>query len=141
MAEYMLGDRLEEDAEKLTITSAGVAARKGRPASQPAVEVLKEIGIDGIAMHSAQPVDDLELAEDDLLLTMTPAHLSRLPRRYKNSPLRTATLKEFTGGKGGISDPFGAPVERYRDLRKELDPLIQTVYERLKENGFDLGGS
>jgi len=132
MAEYMLKDRMSEDEqENVTVTSAGVAASPGRPPSQPAVSVLKEIGITDIAMHSARPVRELELDHGDYLLTMTRTHLSRLPNRFRERDVRISTLKGFVGNQGSISDPFGAPVDRYREVREELDPLLDGVLEKI----------
>ncbi len=139
MAEYMLRDRLEDsDRTRFQVTSAGVAARRGRPASQPAVAVLKEVGIDSIVRHSSRPAETLDLTGDDLILTMTRGHLLRLPKRFRESTIETFTLKEYVGRSGGISDPFGAPVSRYRELREELDPLIDAVYRRLKDADFEV---
>lgn len=142
MAEYLLKDMIEEEQKDLLeVTSAGVSATPGRPPSQPGVEALKEIGIDEIAMHKAQHVSNLELGEGDLILTMTPAHLSILPPELKDGPIRTELLKEYVGRSGGISDPYGAGIETYRKLRDELQPIIQDLLEQLETRGFSLGSS
>lgn len=138
MAEYLLKDKLDDDeSERLEVTSAGVAALEGRPASPPAVEALKEIGIDGIIMHTARSVHELEVCSGDLILTMTRSHMHRLPDSVRESPVRTSLLKEFVGQKGRISDPYGAGIERYRSLRDELQSIIQSVYERLSRTNFE----
>lgn len=137
MAEYLLKHRMEEDqAQQLAVTSAGVSATPGRPPSQPAVEALKEIGVDDIAMHQARHVSSLELDEGDLVLTMTPAHLSILPPELKEANVRTDLLKEFVGRSGGISDPYGAGIETYRRLREELDPIIDDLLEALETKNY-----
>lgn len=133
MAEHLLKDRLGEE-DDVTVTSAGVTASTGRPPAQPGVEVLKEVGVDSLAMHTSRPVGELELDEGDLVLTMTPAHKNRLPPSITESPARVDVLKEFVGRKGGISDPFGGDVDRYRELREELGPIVDEVYQKLKDD-------
>lgn len=132
MAEYMFKDILDdEETMEIDVTSAGVAAQTGRQPSPPAVEALKETGINSIAMHSARPVNDLDFKDGDLILTMTPAHLTRLPRSVQESPIETSVLKDYVGRSGGISDPYGGDLERYRSLRAELDPIIEDLYEKI----------
>lgn len=138
MAEYLLKDLRDEKAKgPLEVTSAGVSATPGRPASQPAVEALGEIGVDGIAMHQAQHVSSLDLGKGDLLLTMTPAHLSLLPPELAEGDVRTGLLKEYVGRSGGISDPYGAGIETYRQLREELKPIISDLLEDLQRSNFE----
>ncbi|MFB6226775.1 MAG: low molecular weight protein arginine phosphatase [bacterium] len=137
MAEYLLRDMMsQEDKDKLEVASAGVTATRGRPPSQPAVEALSEIGIDELGMHQARPVEQVELGEGDLLLTMTRPHLNLLPPKYKEGPVETGLLKEYVGGSGNISDPYGAGIETYRDLRDDLIPILESLLERLRERDF-----
>lgn len=135
MAEHLLKNRLTKDErERVGVVSAGVTASDGQPPAQPAVQVLKEEGIDSLAMHSSTPIEDLELNEGDLVLTMTPAHESQLPPGLENGGVQVEVLKEYVGRGGGISDPFGGDVNRYRQLRSELEPIIEKVYERLHDD-------
>jgi len=58
MAEHLFRYRLKEAGveEPPAVTSAGVAAVPGRPASPPAVQVLREAGIDTLEAHRARAV-------------------------------------------------------------------------------------
>lgn len=137
MAEHLLKDRLtDEEKDQLDVVSAGVAASEGQPPAQPAVQVMKEEGIDSLGLHSSTPIQNVELEEGDLILTMTPAHETRLPPGLEDEGIRVAVLKEFVGRNGGISDPFGGDVNRYRQLRQELEPIIDQLYERLRNEEF-----
>ncbi len=142
MAEHMLKNRLTEDErEQLDVTSAGVAASDGQPPAQPAVAVMKEEGVDSLALHSSTPIENIDLEEGDLVLTMTPAHESRFPPDLESQGVRVDVLKEFVGRSGGISDPFGGDVNRYRQLRQELGAIIDEVYERLHDEDVFSSGS
>lgn len=142
MAEYMFRAMLEEEeALDPAVTSAGVSALPGRPASPPAVKVLAEAGIDGIEGHRARPVSSLNLGDQDHLLTMTRSHLSRLSSAVRERTAAAAVLKDFVGGSGGFSDPYGGDVARYRSLRNELDPVLRKLLDKLRPPGNDSDGS
>lgn len=139
MAEYMFRAMLEEEDAGVdpTVTSAGVSALPGRPASPPAVKVLRERGIAGIEGHRARPVSSLTLTEDDYLLTMTRSHLSRIPPAGRDRVAVASVLKDFVGRSGGFSDPYGGDVSRYRSLREDLDPVLRDLLGKLRSSGND----
>ncbi len=139
MAEYMFRSMLEDrkGPDVPTVTSAGVSALPGRPASPPAVEVLKEIGIDGIEGHRARPVSSLTLGEEDYVLTMTRSHLSRMPPGRRDRAAVASVLKTFVGRSGGFSDPYGGDVERYRSLRNDLEDVLRELLDTLPSSGGD----
>lgn len=133
MAEYMLRDKVASRPVDLEIGSAGVAATRGRPPSPPAVQVLKRRGIDEVALHRARPVSDLTVSRGDLLLTMTRSHRAQLPPSVEEAGAEVHLLKEYVGQGGSISDPYGAGVDVYEQLYRELDPLLETLAEDLVE--------
>lgn len=141
MAEYMLRDLLREDEVDLEVDSAGVAAVPGRPASPPAVRVLREKGILGIEGHRSQPVSSVDLEVEDYLLTMTPGHLARIPEERRKRVAVAATLKDFVGRHGGFSDPYGGDVQRYRSLRDEMEPVLHELVDRISPSESDSGES
>lgn len=135
MAEYMFREMLEaENIDTVDVESAGVAAQAGREASPPAVQVLKSHGINSIQMHQAKPVSELELSPGDLVLTMTKGHVHRMPEIEQADNIELSVLKEYVGDGGGFSDPFGGSVERYKELKKELEPILEELLETVKEH-------
>lgn len=130
MAEHMLRHRLEEKGDStIQVESAGVSASRGQPAARQTLAVLDEAGISSIHEHQSKPVEDVELAEGDLVLTMSRGHLHRLTDVPDG--VETDTLKDFAGEGGSISDPFGGDLSVYRDLYEELDPLIRTIVKKI----------
>ena len=141
MAAALLRQLLKEgngDASFLRISSAGLYASPGAPASPEAVEVLRNYGVD-LSVHLARELEREELAAADLILTMTNAQKKQLIKLYPAVKDRVFVLREYVSGRDAgdgfefdLPDPFGQPVEVYRrcaavleqDLRKLIELLV-----------------
>jgi protein-tyrosine-phosphatase len=113
------------------VTSAGTSARDGAPASDGALLVSMERGLDLSAHRSQQVTRDL-VAGYDLILAMGPHHLERVEAL---DALRHAhLLSAFASGgerADAVSDPFGGDLDVYRDTFRELERDIRRVFDRL----------
>lgn len=70
MAERYLRARLAAaDVDGVTVDSAGLVAREGRPSPPAAVEVAPEYGVD-LSEHEARRITDDDVAASDLVLLM-----------------------------------------------------------------------
>lgn len=133
MAEYLFRHMLrEQDLEDVEVASAGVSARPGQPAAVQTVNVLEEQGITGAGLHQSRQVSQLELGEGDLLLTMSPGHQVHLPGGLEERSVTTTPLKEYVGGRGGFSDPYGGDIQEYRELMREMRPVLEKLLEKIK---------
>ncbi|MDR6225502.1 low molecular weight protein arginine phosphatase [Desmospora profundinema] len=94
MAEALLRKRAAERGLSLEVKSAGVSALPGGAASFPAVEVLKEKGIDH-SDHRSQPVTAELLDWADVVLTMTRSHRQWLIHSHPIAVDKAYTLKEW----------------------------------------------
>ncbi|NLY90300.1 MAG: ribose 5-phosphate isomerase B [Firmicutes bacterium] len=149
MAAALLRQLLKERSDelgKIKISSAGLYASPGAPASPEAVEVMRGYGAD-LSTHLARELEEEELAAADLILTMTHAQKNQMLKDYPSLQDRVFVLKEYLRGGDGVSgphddlpDPFGQPVDVYRRcaavLDKDLRALIQLLAseENSKEN-------
>lgn len=134
MAEHLFRSMLREQGlEEVEVASAGVAARPGQPAAVQTVNVLEEEGITGAGLHRSRHVSQLELGDGDLLLTMSPGHRVHLPGELEKRSVTTAALKEFVGGKGGFSDPYGGDIQEYRALMREMRPVLERLLDKVKQ--------
>jgi len=132
MAEHLLRDRLNERGlSGIEVTSAGVAATEGRPAAAEALKILRDHGIESIHSHQSRPITDVEINENDLVLTMTRGHMKKLD--YLNNQPEVYTLREYVGKTGNISDPYGRGEDAYVSVFNELSTLTETVTDRLEE--------
>ncbi|MBU8905874.1 low molecular weight protein arginine phosphatase [Desertibacillus haloalkaliphilus] len=130
LAEALLRERLKEEVE---VKSAGVSAFPGQDASSGTKQVLEEMGI--ASDHKSQLVSDKLLSWADVVLTMTDSHKQLLNQQFPSAIEKVYTLKEYTGADHvdrNISDPFGGPVEVYRETAKEIEGLIEQLAEKTK---------
>lgn len=133
----------------LEFSSAGLFAQSGAEASPNAIKVLGEAGLD-LTAHRSRPLTK-ELAEEaDLILTMTPGHLTYIRTKFPEAADKTWVLTEYAsrafGEAGaadetasfhpGIDDPYGGPVELYREVALQLEAAISQILARLRDTNF-----
>ncbi|MEH7222181.1 low molecular weight protein arginine phosphatase [Bacillus sp. JJ1566] len=127
MAEAILRKRCGENIE---VKSAGIFAGEGTPASPNTAQVLQEKGMECQHSSSLLTQDLIEWAT--CILTMTSHHKQAILYSFPQSGDKVFTLKEYVDGSGDVSDPFGGPIEIYRETYAELEPLIEQVLSKLK---------
>jgi protein-tyrosine-phosphatase len=140
MAEALLRHKLgERGVQGVTVSSAGVGAWNGAPASEGAYLVALEHGLD-LSGHRARLLTSELAGSATLILTMARHHLPRVDQLTASG--RTHLLGEYAG-EGGIDaevrDPFGGDMEGYRETFTQLDQLLDEVVARLaRERSGDL---
>lgn len=132
MAEVLL--RREAAARTLaevTVSSAGISAWDGAPASEGAYLVALEHELD-LSAHRARLVTRDLLREADLVLTMSRQHRARIQELAPDT--RVHLLGEFAGRTGAdaeVADPFGGDLDTYRLTFGELEELVRVAAGRL----------
>jgi protein-tyrosine-phosphatase len=138
MAEYLFRSRLGPDMP-WTACSSGLAATDGLAASQTAIEVMNELGID-IKDHRSRELTKELVDAATIILVMTSNQALELKKRFPKARDRVHLLGSFSrdpGSQAGggtaaaakdIPDPVGAGIEIYRrtlsDIAGCLDGLI-----------------
>ena len=115
----------------IAAASAGVGAAEGTPASDGALLVALEHGVD-LGDHRSRPVTRELVAEADLILAMSANHLERL--QQLGAGTKAQLLTDYAAGRAGgrhISDPFGADLAEYRRTYAELETEVGRVLDRL----------
>lgn len=136
LAEALARRELERRGwRQVEVRSAGVAALPGGPASRGSLEAGAEVGLE-LGPHRSTPLT-LPLAEwADLILTMSPSHL--VPLEQAGLGDRAAVITAFArggergAGEGGVPDPVGGDLDRYRETLRELEVLVGRVLDRLE---------
>lgn len=111
--------------------SAGLGALDGMTPSEPAVEVMAELGVDiGSLRSRALRAEMLDRA--DFIFTMTRQQLDAIQALYPSVAEKAFLLREFETAPGyanrDISDPIGQSVEVYRRTRDQIrDALIGVI--------------
>lgn len=118
------------------VSSAGVFASPGAPASAGAQEAVTRAGMD-LSGHRSRQVSPMLLDECDLVLTMTRSHLESLammdPLELPATTLAGFADPEGRLGHGDITDPIGGPAEVYNATLSELRTLVWEALDRLEE--------
>ena len=109
-------DDLEEVGYQ--IISAGTFAHRGGRASENAVEVVREAGLD-LSRHRTLPVTPELLQEMDCVYTLGPSHLQIVSQIAPDLAGRFSLLCDE-----GVMDPVGGDVETYRRCAREIEDGI-----------------
>jgi len=125
--------RLIADAgmENVTVSSAGTSAMQGSPASDAAILIGVERGLD-LSEHRSRPLTAEMLAESDLVLVMSNEHLARV--RDLDSTASAYLLGGYAtdGVARPIADTFGGGLEDYRATADELEEELKGILDRIK---------
>ena len=109
--------------------SAGLGALEGEAASAGARAVAAELGLD-LEHHRAHLLTDVDVAEADVVLTMTRDHRERVLGRFPAAAGKVFTLADYAGEGGDVADPAGSGLERYREVAAQLDRLTELAARR-----------
>lgn len=119
MAEGLFQKMLSENPElDAKCSSAGISAVKGQKVTPWAAEVCREVGVD-ISKHRARCLTMEMMEKWDLLVVMTPDQ--RMLLAEAGIPEEKLILLD-------VEDPYGGPIESYRQCR---DLLTQRLQERV----------
>ena len=116
----------------VAVASAGIAAVPGAPASDGAVQVAGEQGID-LTHHRTRPLTPELVEWADLVLAMSASHLAAVAEA--GGAEKAALVTDFLDGAGlgqPVEDPFGGDIEAYRRTFKQLERAIMGLMGRLE---------
>ena len=117
---------------EVRVGSAGVAATQGQPASEGSRIVAQEEGLD-LDGHRSRLLTRELASEADLILAMSGGHVARVLAVAEDA--RVSLLGDFARdtpfGGPPVPDPFGAPVEVYRETYAALEELVTDSLDRL----------
>ena len=108
----------------ITVASAGLATYNGAPASQHAIDVCGEIGID-LTNHRSQRLNPEIAEKTDLFAVMTQSH------KYYMMPWGIPAEKIVV--LGDISDPYGGDEDEYRACREQIYCAVEALLKALTE--------
>ena len=131
MAEAYFRNLCEKAGIKdIHVSSSGTCAYQGHPASNLAISVMKDLGID-LTRHRSTPLDREMIESSDLIIAMTQSHRIQVGKLNPQALKKTKLLLEFSKGKGDIADPFGADINVYSlcfdEMRDSLDNLFLEI--------------
>jgi tRNA threonylcarbamoyl adenosine modification protein (Sua5/YciO/YrdC/YwlC family) len=113
-------------ARGIRVMSAGISAGFGEPASDGALDAIREVGGD-LGAHVSQPLSPDMVQHAERVYCMTSAHAARVRALAPGGADKITLLR--TDGLD-IGDPFGGSLARYRTAR---DEIAQSIQARLAE--------
>ena len=133
MAEVLLADRLRraDPGSGWSVSSAGVWALEGLPASTGAQAVLEPRGMN-LSAHRSRAVTPELLDQAHLVLVMTSPHRLALLADFPQAAGKVFLLAEMAGEIFDIVDPYGGPLEGYEQTAAELENLIDRGLKRIQ---------
>lgn len=117
----------------LMVSSMGIQMIDNQPASEHAVAVCAENGVD-ISSHLSRALHPVELQEASLVLAMEPfqqRHLQLLAPSIKGKVFLLAKWPEENRKRGVITDPIGRSLGLYRKIFKVIDGHLERIIPHL----------
>ena len=140
MAEGILLAKLPEHLrDKVRIVSAGTLGIFGNPATEEAIQVSREIGVD-ISGHQSQGITPELINDSNIIFAMADDHIYFLEKYFPHRKNDIFLLKHFgkqgqPSGADSIPDPIGMSLKVYRDCRdtikEEIDRIMPELLQRI----------
>ena len=127
MAEALLRDALREQQD-IIVESAGLGALVDHPASEHAVTLMRERGLD-ISEHKARQITPDMVHDADLVLVMEAGHKRAIDM---NEPAARAKIYRLgEGQERDIRDPYRQPREAFEAALADIDDGVAEWARRI----------
>lgn len=132
MMKALLEDRIlrEGRKDKVAVSSAGLAALNGEPASYGASGAMERRGLT-LGRHRASRLSLAMLQEADLILTMSPAHKQAILALASLLHGKVYTLGEYAGENAEIADPYGGKPAIYEACAVQLEKILAKIWGKI----------
>lgn len=145
MAEEILRVMFDNaEVDNVLVSSSGVGAVVGHPASQYAQVAVKTCG-GLLSEHRGQQLTKELIEEQDVILALSSGHYHSILRTAPESESKTYLFKAFPehGDTGeGVFDPIGSSQSVYNEVYLEIYSELQRMFPELKTMAQDkLAGS
>ncbi|MGN0871451.1 MAG: low molecular weight protein arginine phosphatase [Victivallales bacterium] len=116
------------DRTDLSVSSAGLFAGGGQPASANAVQTMRKYGIDLSGFRNRQLTKQM-IADAGLIVAMTRSHRIRIGGIEPQALKKTRLLLEYADRPGAdVADPFGGSVDVYGDCFSEMKSALDNLF-------------
>lgn len=114
----------------IEVSSAGTHAWSGSPASDGAVLVGMERGLD-LTGHRSRLLTREIVEANDLILVMSPSHLARVKELSSDANVHLLAGFASGGESKAVQDPFGGDLAAYRETADDLERELAGMLERI----------
>ena len=126
----------EKGLKDVTFASAGTGAYGGAAASEGAMLVALERGLD-LSSHQSRPLTPELVADSDLILCMSEHHVG--DAIALGGAGKTFLLDDYASNgttSSSVADPFGQHIEAYRDAADDIERQVAQAFVRLAAGGL-----
>ncbi|HYR57375.1 MAG TPA: ribose 5-phosphate isomerase B, partial [Chthoniobacteraceae bacterium] len=136
MAEALLRAALKGRSD-ISVSSAGVAAAWGQPASPYSEDVLRPLGV-RLDDFRSQPLTEDLVADATHIFTMTRGHLETIQMYFPEAADKLFLLREFDesarSGNLDVPDPIGLGIDAYLETRDLILKALPGILRYLDQN-------
>jgi protein-tyrosine-phosphatase len=128
IARQMAADRGLTD---VIFTSAGIAAGVGAPATDAAVLIGIERGLD-LSRHRSRPFNESMIGDDTLVLGLSTTHVPAV--RALVPKARVHLLDDYAtrgASNESVTDPFGGDLMEYRIAADHIESMLAGALDRI----------
>ena len=135
----MLARHLGEESREYSVSSCGTAGFEKVPATDEAIEAMREEGID-LTYHRSRGLSEKLLHDSDIIFVMSQRHQDYIDTFYpqfcrkvfllKDYALKNRSKADIPVNEMDIPDPVGKPIENYRDVLKDFKYLFNLMFEQ-----------
>jgi protein-tyrosine phosphatase len=136
MAEGLLKKYLKDRADEFDISSAGISAMDGLPASPETIKVMKNEGVD-VSAHRSRRLNTELVAESHKIFVMQKMHKDWILRFVPEAKQKVFLLTEFHRPDYGnlteadIPDPIQMSDSFYENVLKVIRDCVAKIAESL----------
>jgi protein-tyrosine-phosphatase len=137
LAEALARKAAQQRGLNVTFASAGTGAAMGAPATDGAILIGLERGVD-LSRHRSRPLLPAAVSDDTIVLAMAPAHVAGARAVVADAVAagaRVFLLDEY-GSRGAsmrsVADPYGGDLAGYRDAADAIEEMLGPMLERLE---------
>jgi protein-tyrosine-phosphatase len=91
---------------------------------------MKRVGID-ITGHRSRMVEESDLEQADLVLTMEDGHAEALRAEFPRHAHKVFMITEMIGQNHSIPDPYGGPMAEYERMYATVSKVIDEGLNRI----------
>lgn len=138
MCHYYLQKLVNESGlqNDFLISSCGTYANTGESSTINAIEAMKKYDVD-LNMHRATNIDDIDIENYDLILSLTVSHKTTVLSLYPKLRGKVYTLREYVytnDSYKNIDDPWGLSLNVYNECANEIVEALNILFDKLKED-------
>lgn len=110
------------------VTSAGISAAPGAPASPESIEIAAGYGVD-LQTHQSQPLTDRLLQQADHIYAMTRGHHEAIVQSH---PEVSGRVELLARDQSDIPDPLGGGIEDYEYCEREIERNLRAILDEME---------